>query len=71
MTRLHALWDREGLHPTRDAVADLLKLKNADLRGADLGPVDLDRLGALSGAIISRTQAERILVEVANVVVTD
>ena len=47
------------------------KLKNADLRGADLGPVDLDRLRAMSGAIISRTQAERILVELANVVVTD
>ena len=53
--------------------ADLFaaKLKNADLRGADLGPVDLDRLRALSGAIISRTQAEAILVELANVVVTD
>ena len=38
---------------------------------ADLGPVDLDRLGALSGAILSRAQAERILVELANVVVTD
>ena len=33
------------------------KLKSADLRGADVGPVDLERLGALSGAIISRAQA--------------
>ena len=33
------------------------KLKSADLRGADLGPVGLERLGALSGAIISRAQA--------------
>jgi len=39
----------------------MAKLKDADLRGADLGPVDLDRLSAMSGAIISRTQAERIL----------
>ena len=53
--------------------ADLFeaKLKDADLRGADLGPVDLDRLRAMSGALISHTQAERILVELANVVVTD
>jgi uncharacterized protein YjbI with pentapeptide repeats len=45
------------------------KLKDADPRGADLGPVDLDRLGALSGAVTSHAQAERILVEPANVVV--
>jgi hypothetical protein len=41
----------------------------ADLRSADLGPVDLDRLTALSGAIIGRDQVERILVQLANVVV--
>jgi hypothetical protein len=39
--------------------------------GPTSAPVDLDRLAALSGAIISRAQAERILVELANVVVTD
>jgi len=47
------------------------KFKGADLRRADLGPIDLDRLAALSGAIITHLQAERILVELANVVVMD
>jgi hypothetical protein len=46
-------------------------LRGLDLHGADIGPTDLDPLGAMSGAIIAHEQSERILVELANVVVMD
>jgi hypothetical protein len=53
--------------------ADPLTLVRCDLSRADLGRMDLGGWqfrGARAGAVISHAQAERILVELANVVVT-
>lgn len=39
----------------------LTKFQQADLRGADLGQPDDDRLRAFAGAVINQTQANAIL----------
>ena len=52
--------------------ADLAEanLQRADLRGAVLGPLDLDGLRALKGASITSAQAGRLLEELVGVLVS-